>query len=74
MRIISVPDSAPMLTNGVDYFSAMAGNPSEASKTSDLMYKWNYTTPDKLSTSTTVVRGLWGTYAGLEHSNVLSYG
>lgn len=74
MRIISVPDSAPMLTNGVDYFSAMAGNSSEASKTSDLMYKWNYTTPDKLSTSTTVVRGLWSTYAGLEYSNVLSYG
>lgn len=74
MRIISVPDGASMLTNGTDYFSAIAGNPSEASKTSDLMYKWDHTEPSKLSTSTTVVRGLWGSYAGLEHSDILEYG
>lgn len=74
MKIINVPDGSTVRTNGVDYFSAMAGNPSEASKTSDLFYEWDHTEPQKLSNSTSIVRGLWGTYAGLEKSDLLQYG
>jgi hypothetical protein len=74
MRIINVPDGSPTMTNGIDYFSGMAGNPSEASKTSDLFYRWDHSLPQDLSTSKTLVRGLWGTYAGLEKSDILNYG
>ena len=69
-----MPDGSTVLTNGVDYFCGSAGSATDATKTSDLKYKWNHTLPQKLSQSTSVVRGLWGTYAGLEKDDILQYG
>jgi hypothetical protein len=74
MKIINVPDGSTTLTNGVDFFSAMAGDVGEATKTSDLLNIWNRTYPQTLSKSTSLVRGLWGTYAGLEQDDNLQYG
>lgn len=74
MKIINIPDGAPMLTNGKDYFSGIAGDPGEPTNTSDMRYVWKYTLPQTLSISTSLVRGIWGTYAGLEESDSLKYG
>lgn len=74
IRITNVPDGSTVLTNGVDYFCGVAGNSSDAIKTADLKYKWDYSLPQDLSQSTSVVRGVWGTYAGLEKDKVLQYG
>jgi hypothetical protein len=45
MKIINIPDGAPMLTNGKDYFSGIAGDPGEPTNTSDMRYAWKYTLP-----------------------------
>ena len=74
IKIINVPDGSTVLTNGIDYFCGQAGIASDATKTSDLKYEWDYNYPQDLSLSTSVVRGIWSTYAGLEYDEYLKYG
>lgn len=73
MKIINVPDGSVTRTNGVDYFSGVAGN-AYNTLTEDLLYVWNKTLPQTLSQSTSLVRGLFGTYAGLQYDSLLEFG
>lgn len=63
--LTNVQDGAKLLTDGTNYFSAKAGSAEEAFKTVDMVHPWNHTKPQDLTTSTSLVRGMWGPYVGL---------
>jgi len=60
-------------TDGTNYFATLAGNPEEPYKTEDVVYSWDKTAPQHLTTSTSVVRGKWGAYVGIS-SDGFNYG
>lgn len=69
VKLTTVNDSVKAITNGVDYFSTMAGDMTDPTITEDLLHIWNRTLPQELSKSTTLVRGLWGCYVGTSKGN-----
>ena len=68
-KLTNVPDGTTLLTNGEDFFSTKAGSAEEAFKTEDLVLPFNMTPPQDLTTSVSVVRGMWGHYVGMSNPN-----
>lgn len=65
-----VNDNLKLTTNGVDYFSARAGESEQAWETIDVLNKWNYAQQKegintKLTQSDSLIRGVFGTYVGI---------
>jgi hypothetical protein len=54
-------------TDGKNYFATLAGIPEEPYKTEDVNFTWNKTAPQHLTTSTSVIRGQWGSYVGISY-------
>lgn len=67
-KLTAVPKLTQSLTDGVNYFSSVAGIPDQSYKTEDVCLKWNDTYPQLLTKSTSVVRGEWGYYVGMSYS------
>lgn len=71
VRLTNVNEGVKSITNGEDFFSTIAGEWSDTLKKEDLKLIWDRSLPQDLSVSTTLVRGLWGSYVGLsKHSNI----
>lgn len=68
-KLTNVPEDTKILTNGVDYFSTLAGNPDEPYKTVDILHAWKWTKPQDLTVSTSLLRGKWGPFVGLGNPN-----
>lgn len=68
-KLTNVPEDIKTLTNGVDYFSTQAGNPDEPYKTADILHAWKWTEPQYLTVSTSLLRGKWGPFVGLNNPN-----
>ena len=68
-KVTGVPQESLTKTDGQNYFSTRAGYPEEAYKTEDVNKAWNKTAPQKLTTSTSVIRGLWGSYVGISYDS-----
>lgn len=72
-----VQDGLKLTTNGTDYFAAKAGEAEEAWQSLDILHKWTTefgsTTDahinDTLKDSTSLVRGLYGSYVGLSNNS-----
>ena len=73
-KVTAVPQNTTVKTDGVNYFAAMAGRPEEPYKTEDVNLKWNRTPPQDLTTSTSVIRGQWGSYVGISYDDSFAYG
>ena len=73
VKLTAVPKDTTIKTNGVDYFSTLAGTAEEAFKTEDIKNIWNETPPQKLTVSNTLIRGRWGYYVGMS-SNSFNFG
>lgn len=72
-KLTNVTEDTESTTNGTDYFSTRAGNASEAYKTKDVRNAWRWSLPQNLTESTTLVRGLWGSFVGMSNSQ-FTYG
>lgn len=72
-KVTNVPEDSSTLTDGTKYFATRAGNLAEAYKTEDVAKAWRWSLPQDLTTSTTVVRGIWGSYVGI-NSDKFEYG
>ena len=72
-KVTAVPQASLVKTDGNNYFATMAGIPEEPYKTEDVVYTWDKTPPQNLTTSTSVVRGKWGAYVGIS-SKKFQYG
>ena len=68
-RITAVPQGSLIKTDGANYFATLAGIPEEPYKTEDVNRVWNKTAPQYLTTSTSVVRGKWGSYVGISNGS-----
>lgn len=68
-KLTNVPEDTKILTNGTDFFSTIAGNPSEPYKTVDILHSWKWTFPQDLTTSTSLLRGKWGPFVGMGNPN-----
>ena len=64
-KVTAVPQDSLVKTDGTNYFATLAGTPEEPYKTEDVVYSWDKTAPQNLTTSTSVVRGKWGAYVGI---------
>lgn len=73
VKLTAVPKDTIIKTNGVDYFSTLAGTAEEAFKTEDIKNIWNKTLPQELTVSQTLIRGRWGYYVGMS-SNSFNFG
>jgi len=77
-KLITVPENTRILTNGEtdenglikdeQYFSTMAGTAAEPYKAVNVQYVWNKTVPQKLTNDQHYVRGLFGQYVGMSHT------
>ena len=72
-KVTAVQKDMKILTDGENYFSTLAGDPSDPIKTSDVNYEWNKTAPQYLTVSTSLVRGKWGYYVGISNGE-FNYG
>lgn len=63
--LLNIPEDISILSNGEDYFSTIAGSPSEPFKTIDVKYEWDKTVPQTLTESTSLVRGKFGAFVGV---------
>lgn len=72
-KVTAVPQDSLVKTDGTNYFATIAGSPEEPYKTEDVIYAWNKTAPQNLTTSTSLVRGKWGAYVGIS-SDDFDYG
>lgn len=72
-KVTAVPQGSLIKTDGANYFATIAGNPEEPYKTEDVVYSWDKTPPQNLTTSTSLVRGKWGAYVGIS-SKAFEYG
>ena len=68
-KLTNIPEDTKTLTNGVDYFSTLAGNPDEPYKTVDIKNPWRWTKPQDLTVSTSLIRGKWGPFVGMNNPN-----
>ena len=68
-KLTNIPEDTKTLTNGVDYFSTLAGNSSEPYKTVDIINPWRWTKPQDLTVSTSLLRGKWGPFVGMSNPN-----
>ena len=66
-KVTAVPQNSQIKTDGKNYFAALAGIPEEPYKTEDVNLTWNKTAPQRLTTSTSVIRGQWGSYVGISY-------
>ena len=66
-KLTNIPENTKLLTNGIDYFSTLAGDAHEAYKTVDIINIWKRTKPQDLTVSTSLLRGQWGSYVGLSN-------
>ena len=73
VKLTAVPKDTKIKTNGVDYFSTIAGSAEESYKTEDIVNIWNKTKPQDLTVSDTLIRGRWGYYVGMS-ANTFSFG
>lgn len=73
VKLTAVPKDTTIKTNGVDYFSTLAGTAEEAFKTEDIKNIWNKILPQELTVSQTLIRGRWGYYVGMS-SNSFNFG
>ena len=73
IKLTGVQKETKIITDGENYFSTLAGNPHEPYKTEDVNYIWNKTRPQILTTSTSLIRGNWGSYVGIS-SGDFNYG
>lgn len=71
--LTAVPAGTKITTDGTYYYSSIAGNPSEPYKTADVNHIWNKTFPQDLTSSTSLIRGEWGSYVGIG-DNPFEYG
>lgn len=74
VKLTNVCEGVKSITNGSDFFSTIAGEWSDPLKKEDLKYIWNRSLPQELSVSTTLVRGLWGSYVGMSKHDHIKYG
>jgi hypothetical protein len=65
--LTNVPDGTKLTTNGTDFFSAKAGSAEEAFKTEDYINSFRWTAPQDLTKSTSLSRGMWGHYVGMNN-------
>ena len=63
--LLNVPEDISIISNGEDFFSTVAGSPSEPYKTIDIKHAWKRTVPQILTESTTLVRGKFGAFVGM---------
>jgi hypothetical protein len=68
-----VPKDTKIKTNGVDFFSTVAGNEFESYKTENIYQSWNKTAPQELTRSTSLIRGRWGYFVGMS-KNKFNFG
>lgn len=68
-KVTAVPQDSLVKTDGTNYFATLAGIPEEPYKTEDVVYSWDKTAPQNLTTSTSVVRGKWGAYVGISNDD-----
>lgn len=73
VKLTAVPKDTKIKTNGIDYFSTIAGSAEEAYKTEDIVNVWNKTKPQDLTVSDTLIRGRWGYYVGMS-ANTFGFG
>ena len=66
-KVTAVPQNSQIKTDGKNYFATLAGIPEEPYKTEDVNFTWNKTAPQHLTTSTSVIRGQWGSYVGISY-------
>ncbi len=66
-KVTAVPQNSQVKTDGKNYFATLAGIPEEPYKTEDVNFTWNKTAPQYLTTSTSVIRGQWGSYVGISY-------
>lgn len=66
-KVTAVPQNSQVKTDGENYFATLAGIPEEPYKTEDVNFAWNKTAPQHLTTSTSVIRGQWGSYVGISY-------
>lgn len=66
-KLTNVPDGTKLLTNGTDFFSAKAGSAEESFKTEDFINSFKWTVPQDLTRSTSLARGMWGHYVGINN-------
>lgn len=71
VSLTMVKDGLNLTTNGKDFFSAKAGNETQVWENVNIRYAWDYPNSsgklnDYLTKSKDVVRGLFGTYVGLD--------
>lgn len=69
VKLTGVPKDTKIISDGTSFFSTLAGNEYEAYKTSDVKHSWNSTKPQDLTVSTSLVRGRWGTFVGINTSS-----
>lgn len=72
-KLTAVPKQTKITTDGENYFSTLAGIMDEPYKTADVNLKWNKTKPQDLTTSTSLIRGQWGSYVGMS-TDLFEYG
>lgn len=72
-KLTAVNQGCKLTTDGENYFSTIAGVPEEPYKTSDVVYIWDKTPPQDLTTSSSQIRGNWGAYVGMSCDS-FSYG
>lgn len=65
VKLTAVQKETKLITDGDNYFSSRAGTPDEAYKTEDVNNVWNKTKPQDLTASTSLIRGNWGSYVGM---------
>ena len=71
--VTSVPQNTFSSTDGENYFSTIVGSAFEPFKTADVNKVWNQTVPQDLTTSTSLIRGQWGSFVGIS-CNKFQYG
>ena len=64
-KLTAVPKDTKLKTNGTDYFSTIVGSAEESFKTEDVVNVWNKTAPQDLTKSTSLIRGRWGYFVGM---------
>lgn len=73
VKLTAVPKDTTVKTNGTDYFSTLAGSAEEAFKTKDILHNWERTLPQDLTQSSSLIRGRWGYYVGM-NKNSFNFG
>lgn len=63
--LLNIPEDIQITSDGENYYSTIAGNPSEPYKTIDVTKSWRDTVPQDLTESTTLVRGKFGSFVGV---------